>query len=212
MLEFLRDQIWQFIGAALGLIAIIVSVILYLRGRSRKALMYELDCNSLVTEPEEAQGHIEIRFGTQQVRNVHLLLVKIVNSGNQPIRSNDFEGHLILSVDEPARILTAEVVATDPDSLPKELLCSEDGESKCRYLPPERALATELRELPLARTLLNGGDSFTIKMLLSEYAPGGFHLKGRVVGVKEIRMRKKADRSLWTRIWIFRRLQIEHRS
>jgi hypothetical protein len=47
-MDLLRDGIWQFFGAVLGLIAIIVSVIIYLRQRGRKQISCEVVSKSTI--------------------------------------------------------------------------------------------------------------------------------------------------------------------
>jgi len=57
MEELLRDQIWQFVGAILGFIAIIVTVILYIVERRRKSLVYKvLTYASLLTHLTQPSG------------------------------------------------------------------------------------------------------------------------------------------------------------
>ena len=46
MFDLLRDPLWQFIGALLALLAIGVSVALYLIQRRKKRLSYEIVSNS----------------------------------------------------------------------------------------------------------------------------------------------------------------------
>jgi hypothetical protein len=191
ILEVFRDQVWQFVGAFLGFVAICITIILYLRQRRRRALTYEvLSCTSLISQPEEAEGYLQIVFGEQRVQQVHLLMIRITNSGNQPIESTQYERPLTLCVKEPARILTAEVVETNRSGLLKELLPGGADEWQSR-LPPDLALDTNLRMIPVRRILLNGGDSLVIKMLVSEYKPGDFSLDGRVVGVNDIEKTKR---------------------
>lgn len=53
MLDFLRDQVWQFVGAAVGVLALCVSVVLYLFQRWRKAVTYDMSATSLTGRVEE---------------------------------------------------------------------------------------------------------------------------------------------------------------
>jgi hypothetical protein len=170
MPELLRDPMWQFIGVVLALAAICVSVVLYLLQRRRKALVYEfLSRTPLLSMKEEVEGKLQILFDGEPVSDVHLVVVKIVNSGNVPITAHDYERPLALSVGAKAKILTAEVSETVPESL--------------------QALATigpDRTDVVLTPVLLNGGDSATIKMLVSQFS-GGIRVDGRIVGVKDIK-------------------------
>jgi hypothetical protein len=201
MFEFLRDPVWQFIGAVVGVWAIVVTIILYFLQHRRKALSYEiLSCEPLVGRPVELEGSLQILFGGQPVQDVYLLAIKITNSGNQPIKSDDYERSLTISVDAPARILTAQVIETNPPNLLPELL-PDDSDGWHSQLPPALALDTDLRTIPLKRTLLNTGDSFTVKMLVSEFSSGRFYLDGRIVGVSGIKEAKPGRARLLLLQW-----------
>jgi hypothetical protein len=186
MLEFFRDPVWQFIGAIVGIVAIVITLVLYSLQRRRKALSYEIvSCEPLISKPGELEGNLQIVFGGQLVREVYLLIIKITNSGNQPIESSNYERSLTLSVDAPARILTAQITETNPPNLAPQLLPDGSG-GWHNQLHPELALDTYVRTIPLKRTLLNPGDSFKIKMLLSEFTPSRLYVTRRIVGVKDI--------------------------
>jgi hypothetical protein len=178
------SAIADIVAVPLAIVAIILSVVLYRRSRQRKVLTYEvLSCSSLISEPEEAKEYLQIIFGGEQVRGIHLMQIKIANAGNQPIRTADYERPLALLVDEPARILTAEVVETSETTLSKEMLPAGGNEWSDRLLP-ELAMKMELRRMELRQALLNKGEWFTVRMLVSEYARHGFELDGRIVGAK----------------------------
>ena len=91
MLEILRDQIWQFVGAAFGFVAIIISIILWRTQRRRKALSYDIISRApLLSVDDEIKGKLKIYFDGKPVQDIHLVLVKIINSGNVPIVSTDY--------------------------------------------------------------------------------------------------------------------------
>jgi hypothetical protein len=208
MLDFLRDQVWQFVGAAVGLLALCVSAVLYLLQRRRKALTYDVISSiSLTGRVEEWGGDLQIVFGGQQVRHVYLLLVRFTNSGNQPIESDDYERPLNLSVEAPSRVLTVQVAETNPSNLLPDLL--PDGAGGWRdEIPPELALDSELRTVPFRSVLLNPGDSFTIKMLVSQFTPGRLGIDARIVGVKSISMAKEDRVRHLLRQWMWLPLSI----
>jgi hypothetical protein len=181
----LRDSIWQFIGAIVGTIAVIVAAVFgyltYRVTRRRKALTYEvLSISSLARLHEDVRGHIRLLFDDQEVSDVKLALVRVTNSGNQPIISPDFERPLKFTIDqsnESARILTAGVSKTVPDNLGAEVVSTQS-------------------EVILAPLLLNTGDSVTINILTTLF-DGDISVDGRIIGVKSIeRGQKKVP-------WIF---------
>jgi hypothetical protein len=203
MPDFLRDQIWQFVGVVLAVLALCVTVVLYLLQRRRKALTYNIVSSiSLISHVEGWERDLQIVFGGQQVHHVYLLLIEFANSGNQPIESNDYERPLTLSVEAPARVLTAQVVETHPSNLSSELLSDGSG-GWCSEIPPELALDSELGTVSLRPVLLNSDDSFAIKMLVSQFTPGCFGIDARIVGVKNIAMAKESSIRGLLRQWIW---------
>lgn len=174
MSDILRDPMWQFVAALLAAIAILVSIILYLKQRRRKALSYEiLSRTPLLSVKEEIKKQLKILYDGKPVRQVHLVVVRIVNSGNTPILSTDYERLISLNFGEEANVLTAEIVKTDPDSI-------------------QASFNVEGKSVVLTPTLLNTGDSFTLKMLITKF--GEVKVDGRIVGVKEIQELKRPTR------------------
>src|ERR1039458_3582859 len=99
------------------------------------------------------------------VTDVRLVIITVNNSGNEPIRADDFERALRFSWAEPARILTAEVVEVRPESVQ----------------PTIKAGANAIVLDPL---LLNPGDWLRIKTLINKV--GKLTIDARFVGVKRI--------------------------
>jgi len=166
-MDILRDPVWQSIGAILAVVAIIISIALYRRQRRHKALSYEIISRiPLLGMEEEIKGNLQILFNGKPVQQVHLIVVKITNSGNMPIVSTDYERTISLRFGEKAHTLTAEVAETNPNSL-------------------RTTAKIEGKKVVLTPTLLNQEDSVTLKMLVSEFSEQ-ITVDGRVVGVKDI--------------------------
>jgi hypothetical protein len=166
-LNILRDPLWQFIGALLILGSLIVSLFL-LKQRGRKSLTYEILSNiSLLSNKEEIKGKLKILFEETPVEDVHLIEIKIINSGNTPIISTDYEQSINLTFNKESKILTTEISETTPRDLPVTATIS-DG------------------KIIINRILLNNGDAFIIKMLISQF-DGNIFVNGRISGVKEIK-------------------------
>jgi len=167
MSDILRDPVWQFVATILAVIAILVSISLYLKQRRRKMLSYEIVSRTpLLSIEEEIKGVLKILYEGEPVQQVHLIVTTIMNSGNTPILVNEYERPISLGFGEEAQILTAEIAKTQPDSLRASTSIEDD-------------------KVTLQPTLLNGGDSITLKMLVSKF-DGEITVDGRIVGVKEI--------------------------
>ena len=171
MIEILRDPMWQFIGVLIALLALIISILLWMQ-RKRKALSYEIVSRTpLLSFKEKIKGNLQILFDGREVQDVHLIEVRMFNSGNESIKSEDYERPINFSFGENAQVLTAEVVEANPESIH----ASAD------------IVDTKVKLKPI---LLNGSDSFTLKMLVSQYSGEEKDIKidGRVAGVKDISM------------------------
>lgn len=178
MLEFLRDPVWQFIGAIFGLIAIFF----IWRQRRNKFLSYNIIANSpLFSVKDEISGKLQVLFDEKPVENVYFIVVKIFNSGNIPIKSSDYEYPVNFNFGEKTKLLSAEVIETKPPDM--KISASID----------------ETRVL-LTPTLMNEKDSVTVKMLADQFN-GQIIVEGRIVGIKAITEsveRKFANKVLFT--------------
>ena len=167
-MDFLRDPIWQFIGAFLALIALFVSIYLFILQRRKKTLAYEiLSETELLTMKEGFEGKVQILFEGQNVENVHLLVLKVINNGNIPIASSDFENALTFIFGKDGNILSAEIIDTSPKTLKPTFTANQN-------------------KLILNPTLLNSGDIITFKLLLTQY-DGEIEVDTRIIGVSEVK-------------------------
>jgi hypothetical protein len=177
MLEIIRDQAWQFAGALFGLIAVIVSLVIFVRTKQNKALCYDvLASTPLLTMREELTGDIQILYKGTEVRDLHIIVIKVINTGTVPIRPTDFVKPLTFSAGSSTSILSAEITETGPVDI-------------------EANVIVEDATLTLVPLLLNRYDFVTIK-LLTDRPSSQLKVRGRVVGVKKI---EKLKRIRWGR-------------
>jgi hypothetical protein len=150
----------------LAIAAICVAVSLFLVGRRRKRLSYSLS-DTLVLGIHEGvnPSRVQILYDLEPVTEVHLVTITISNSGNEPVRVDDFERPLRFSWPEPAKILTAEVIDVSPETLK----------------PTIKAGASDIVVDPL---LLNPSDWLRIRTLINRV--GKLSVDARVLGVKRI--------------------------
>jgi hypothetical protein len=170
ILDMIRDQAWQFVGAIIGLVTLVVSTAIYLRRRERKDLSYEiLASEPLLTVSEVLTGEIKVTYQDTEIRDAHLLIIKVTNSGNVPIRQEDFELPLAFSFGSEAQVLSYEVIESPPQGLQTSLRRSGGG-----------------RGIVLNPLLLNPSDAVILKFILAQYT-GKLVPTSRVVGVKQVR-------------------------
>jgi len=183
MQEIMRDPLWQFVGIILAIIAIIVTIILFLVQRKKKALEYEIISQTpILSTAEEIAGQLQILFGGEPVQGVYLFVIKLLNAGNVPIVSSDYERQVRLNFGEDARVLTAEVSDVEPTGLEIEITIQDSF-------------------ILLNPVLLNSGDVIVVKALVSNYKDQ-FTVDGRIVGVKSITPQKDTS-DKWGLIFMF---------
>lgn len=167
MIDLLRDPVWQFVGAVLAAIAIVIAVFFYYRQRKRKRLSYQILANTpVLTVDEQIRGKLKVSYEDIPVQNLKLLLLKFINTGNLPIATGDFERPLSISFDSEAKILSSEVIASSPSDL-------------------SPSISATTHRIALSPLLLNPKDNFTIKALVSEHQ-GPFSVTARIVGVERV--------------------------
>ncbi|MCC5787968.1 MAG: hypothetical protein JJU33_14845 [Phycisphaerales bacterium] len=176
MSDFIRDYaLWTFVAAVLGAMAIVVMVLIYVAQRKNKRLSYEVvSSTQLLGVHAKIQGKVKVLYENSEVKNIHLLILKFVNSGNQSISSSDFEQPLSIAMNSGATILTYEVVGESPENL------------EAMFVQKENAMV-------LSPLLLNPGDSFSVTALVSDLE-GQPVVCGRINGVKAI---LNADEGHW---------------
>lgn len=169
-LDLLRDPAWQFVGAVIALIALVITFLIYWLQRQRKAIGYEVvSKNQLLTVREELEGRLQVMYEGQPARDICLLVVRLTNTGNVAIATADYERPVSLSTGQSSKILSAVVTEVDPENLVV-------------------ALKSEESRVVIDPVLLNSKDSITLKLLVSDFS-GVILTDGRIVGVKAIERR-----------------------
>lgn len=167
-MDFLRDPVWQFIGAAISLIAVFVTVYIFTAQRSKKSLAYGvLTATELLSIKEEIKGKVQILFENRPVKNVYHVLLKIVNDGSLPINASQFERPLSFSFSNESTVLSADVAEVHPSTL-------------------HPVLIIENNRVGLKPTLLNSGDTIQLSLLLSQH-DGTINVDARIEGIPEVK-------------------------
>lgn len=167
-MDIIRDPMWQFFGAILVIIGIIISIILYWIQRPKSSLSWKIISNApLVKISSEIRGNLQVLFEGNLVENIQLIIVRIINTGNVSIKSGDYEHPINFTFDENAQILSAEIIETIPNNI-------------------EVSVNIEENRVFMSPTLLNKGDSVTIKTLVNQFE-NHILVDGRIVGVKDIK-------------------------
>lgn len=180
MLDVLRDPIWQFIGATIGVLSVGLAA-LQLRQRTKRSLTYDFIYIATVGGiPGEER--LRLYWDDKPVSQVKVILLEIKNTGNSPIEPKDFIHPLFVAVKGGGAILSADLIESQPDFLGQSLASLTCEEKRVEFPP----------------VLLNAGDYFVVRLLLSDFS-GQAIVEGRVVGVKTIAPREVPTqaKTLW---------------
>lgn len=160
------------LGCLAVIAAITVPLIIYFLQKSKKRLAYEIVSNTqLVGVKSEVQNKIKIYYENKLVENVHLLLIRIINNGNQSISIGDFAKRIDINLGNNLNILTCEILRQYPDNLDVNVIKMVDS-------------------IEIEPLLLNPKDNFTIKILLSDYKEN-FEVSARIEGISKIEVYKE---------------------
>ena len=186
----IRDSAWQaigvIIGAIIGLVGIIVAIYTYVKQTKKKSLSYQIiESTPLLTVNSEIKSKLKFLYENREVDDIHLLILEIKNDGNIPIESRDFEPQfpLTFSFGEKAKILSVDIIEMTPNNL----------------APKIEEFEAEPHKIVISPLLLNHGDRFRIKLLLTQFRPtADIKLSTRISGVKEV---KKVDNNSSNRVF-----------
>lgn len=167
-MDLLRDSIWQFVGVILSIAGIVVTVVFFFAQRSRKSMSCYITFNSkLFSIRREAQDKLRVFYEGKPVSNLRLLVLRIQNTGNQPILTQDFDEPIGFTFNEGINIIDGEIGSTKPDNLRINLTKVD-------------------KELLLSPILFNPGDYVEVNLLI-DGAMKDFRVSGRVIGVTQIK-------------------------
>ncbi len=167
MLEFLRDAVWQFVGALFTLAAIGVSVWVYIAQTPRKRLLIERVARvPLVTIGADRIPGLQITIDGRKIEKATVVLIRITNSGKVPLMAGDFDQNITLDFEAGAVVLDAQIADTQPKHLP---ITTDHSANLVTF----------------SKNLMNPGDTFLCRVLIQD-SSGNYVPKARVAGVREI--------------------------
>jgi hypothetical protein len=162
----LSSPVWTVLATLLAAAAIWVSIWLYRRQRTRKALSYEVQTTSLVSIHSAAEGRIKVFFEGDEVEQAHLVETRVENSGNVPVEPDDFNQPIIFDLGKGASALTVDVTGIMPADLHGQVVLNG-------------------QEVELRPLLLNPGDGLTLKVIARDFA-GKVTCHYRIVGISHM--------------------------
>lgn len=152
MLELVRDPAWQFAGAFFALLSLAAAIGFYWLQRQTKELAFgRVSSRRLLSIADELSTRVSVQLDGKPIRDLHLLVYGLKNSGRVAVSQADFVRPLSISFPD-GQVLSAEIAAERPVTLGATLTISDSRVELC----------------PL---LLNAGDTVQIQVLLSSALP-----------------------------------------
>lgn len=169
-MKIFQGPIWNFWNAVFAFLAIIVAVILFQLNRSVKDLQIEVLSNSpLISVEGDIAKDIEILYKDQPVRTLSVILLRIENTGNTPIRETDYSRPILISVSPDAEVGEFSIVETKPEDM---------GLSLEKITP---------YQVELSKSLLNPGDQALVRILVLDN-DGTLDVGARIADISELRI------------------------
>lgn len=173
----LRSPVWQFIGVVVALVALGVTVALYLNSRPIRRLRVDVLSNSpLVSVDTGVAKEMQILYRGRSVQTLSVILLKLANTGNQPIAPSDYSEPIRVSVSSSAAIGEVVVQETRPGGI---------------GLSPT---VNNLGQVELAPVLLNPGDQAVVKILALNNDTT-LKISARIAGVRELEVHSVFERN-----------------
>jgi hypothetical protein len=149
-------DILQVISVIIAFSALIVTIVIAWIQRRRKEIAYEVISNTLVIpELEEVSPHttgiLHVLFNGKPVKGARLVILKVWNTGNEPIDILDYAEPITFNFGEKAEVLNVAILETSK------------GLAKSNA---EKALDISSNKVILKPILLNHHASITLKVLL----------------------------------------------
>lgn len=163
MLELFRDPAWQFAGVLLAVVAVVASFWIYWLQRQTKELAFGIvSSRRLLTVADEVSARVRVELDGRQIKDLHLIVYGLKNSGRRAVLASDFDRPLSLHF-APGQVVSAQLSSQAPPNLGATISVTD--------------AAVQLHPL-----LLNPGDQVLVQVLLSPGSPTA-RLDGRVIDV-----------------------------
>jgi hypothetical protein len=154
------------IAAAISATGIVVSVVLYLLQRRRLRLEYIVTTNAALL-PDNVANELEVRRGGVVVDEPALCITRVVNTGDKPVRAEDFETGLVVAFEGVEQVVSATWSASRPRDL-------------------EPPIEIDGNRVVIEPRVINPGDMLELQVLSAGW-PRGVSLAGRVAGLELVR-------------------------
>lgn len=165
---------WNIVLGIIGSIAVPLFIALVIQAR-KKSFSYSINNTPIFSIHQKIDG-VEVTFHKKPVKDLRLIIVKLWNSGNVPIKKQDFEAPINICPTYTARgnsLIDAQIIDKPEGAIAKLI----NDEEKHHFV-----------NITLAPMLFNPGDSIALKIIIANYGGDNpqVNIKGHIEGVKKI--------------------------
>ena len=162
----------------LAIVGIAVTVTLYRLNRKRKEFSYEVVRNNRLFQLDDRlKSRVQISLDGKIVQDLSLAIIDVSNTGNEPIRRDDFDLPFELKFGSNAEIISARIISAKPGDL-------------------DAHLSTTTTDVVLQPLLLNKGDRLSIEVITAESTRNISH-SVRIVGIPEVKASIRPSKNYW---------------
>ena len=143
------NEFWGIGGFAVGVIALILSIVFYLCGKKRQLLEHQTTSIQLITKRMSNISGLTITFNNAPIENLTSTTIKFINSGNQTIHSSDFASMEPLSIVVNGCFYSlknsCKIESDNPNSTPQiEILNMNTAYIQFDFLKPKQSFSITL--------------------------------------------------------------------
>lgn len=175
------------IAAAIGLVALVLAYLTYRSQRGKVQIEYAVLANAKILPGRVARA-LEVRHGQAVMREPSLAILRLVNTGDRPIKPADFETDLIVTFEGISGLQSATWTGSRPPDLRPDIHI--DG-GAVRIAPtlinPEDMLELQVLSEGQARAVTVAGRIAGLRLIPRKglpYPPGSGR-EGRMVGMDQ---------------------------
>ncbi len=159
-----NDPAWQFwfgaISIVVSLAGISIPVIISVRTKRFKRLSYQIVSDvGLVNARKDLGDDIQLTLDGQEVNNARLLVVRLANTGTEPLKTNDFHNKEPIHIElDPPFLIRCAIHSTEPvNMIPEEHLKD--------YIKLDNNTQSKHKYFELPGIFLNPKESINLKLL-----------------------------------------------
>lgn len=182
----LTSSDWQLISIVA---AVVIPLVIYLAQRQRKELAFsEFSRAPILSLQGALSGKVKINFDNNEVTNVEFFTFGLKNSGNVPIKPEDYEKQFSINFGESSKVLSVSTQQESPANINLQIVTSEHGVSMVPALlnPNDYIVFNVLVSNPGTKNITNiraAGIEKLTKLELKEHYPSVEYLSKIIIGI-----------------------------